>query len=326
MPTLALKAFRLRKRYGSLDAVDDVSFELRHGEILGLLGPNGAGKTTTINMVLGVLQPSSGTVEIEGIDIARHRSQALARTNFAAVYAALPGNLTVYQNLRFFGLLYDVARLNARIDALLAEFDLERLRNTRSGVLSSGEQTRLALAKALLNAPRLLLLDEPTASLDPSAADQIRSRIRAMASARATAASSGPPITCTKSRRPAIAYCSSRTAGFCSREIPGHCRANMAPPRSRNCSSAWRASRWPINGTHREIAADRGDCAASAVFDAQQPGAGVADDRLGRGRHRALGIHCPLSEQCDCHGHQFHRQPARARCCSGISSRASCRA
>jgi ABC-2 type transport system permease protein len=132
-------------------------------------------------MVLGVLQPSSGTVEIEGIDIARHRSQALARTNFAAVYAALPGNLTVYQNLRFFGLLYDVARLNARIDALLAEFDLERLRNTRSGVLSSGEQTRLALAKALLNAPRLLLLDEPTASLDPSAADQIRSRIRAMA-------------------------------------------------------------------------------------------------------------------------------------------------
>jgi ABC-2 type transport system ATP-binding protein len=181
MPTLALKASRLRKRYGSLDAVDDVSFELRHGEILGLLGPNGAGKTTTINMVLGVLQPSSGTVEIEGIDIARHRSQALARTNFAAVYAALPGNLTVYQNLRFFGLLYDVARLNARIDALLAEFDLERLRNTRSGVLSSGEQTRLALAKALLNAPRLLLLDEPTASLDPSAADQIRSRIRAMA-------------------------------------------------------------------------------------------------------------------------------------------------
>jgi ABC-2 type transport system ATP-binding protein len=182
MPTLALKASRLCKRYGNLAAVDDVSFQVTHGEIVGLLGPNGAGKTTTINMVLGVLQPSSGTVEIEDIDIARHRSQALAHTNFAAVYATLPGNLTVYQNLRFFGLLYNVAQLNARIEALLAEFDLERLRDTRSGVLSSGEQTRLALAKALLNAPRLLLLDEPTASLDPSAADLIRGRIRAMAS------------------------------------------------------------------------------------------------------------------------------------------------
>jgi ABC-2 type transport system ATP-binding protein len=181
MPTLALQASHLCKRYGQLAAVEDVSFEVRHGEILGLLGPNGAGKTTTINMVLGILQPTSGSVEIEGIDIARHRAQALAHTNFAAVYATLPGNLTVHQNLRFFGLLYDVARLNARIDTLLAELDLTHLRNTRSGLLSSGEQTRLALAKALLNSPRLLLLDEPTASLDPSAADLIRGRIRAMA-------------------------------------------------------------------------------------------------------------------------------------------------
>jgi len=181
MPTPALKAARLCKRYGDLKAVDDVSFAVGHGEIVGLLGPNGAGKTTTINMVLGVLQPSSGTIEIEGIDIASHRSQALAHTNFAAVYATLPGNLTVQQNLRFFGLLYNVARLDQRIDALLAQFDLEHLRHTRCGVLSSGEQTRLALAKALLNAPSLLLLDEPTASLDPSAADLIRGRIRAMA-------------------------------------------------------------------------------------------------------------------------------------------------
>jgi ABC-2 type transport system ATP-binding protein len=181
MPTLALQASHLRKRYGNLTAVEDVSFQVRHGEILGLLGPNGAGKTTTINMVLGILQPSAGSVQIEGIDIARHRTQALSHTNFAAVYATLPGNLTVQQNLRFFGLLYDVAQLNARIDRLLAELDLTHLRNTRSGVLSSGEQTRLALAKALLNAPRLLLLDEPTASLDPSAADLIRARIRAMA-------------------------------------------------------------------------------------------------------------------------------------------------
>jgi ABC-2 type transport system ATP-binding protein len=152
------------------------------GEIVGLLGPNGAGKTSTINMVLGVLQPSAGEIRIEGLDLARHRSQALAHTNFAAVYAALPGNLTVYQNLRFFSLLYNVAGGARRIDQLLTEFDLQPLRNTRSGVLSSGEQTRLALAKALLNEPRLLLLDEPTASLDPSAANLIRSRIRAMAS------------------------------------------------------------------------------------------------------------------------------------------------
>ena len=181
MPTLALKASGLRKSYGDILAVDDLSFEVRHGEILGLLGPNGAGKTTTINMVLGILQPSTGRIEIEGIDIGAQRSQALARTNFAAVYAALPGNLTVQQNLRFFGLLYDVRQLEARIDELLAEFDLAHLRHTRCGVLSSGEQTRLALAKALLNAPQLLLLDEPTASLDPSAANLIRGRIRALA-------------------------------------------------------------------------------------------------------------------------------------------------
>jgi len=178
---IPLRVTNLCKRYGEVVAVDGVSFDVRSGEIVGLLGPNGAGKTTTINMVLGVLEPSSGAVVIEGLDLARLRSQALAHTNFAAVYAPLPGNLTVYQNLRFFGLIYDVPRLSGRIAALLAEYDLERLAHTRTGVLSSGEQTRLALAKAVLNRPHLLLLDEPTASLDPSAADLIRGRIRAMA-------------------------------------------------------------------------------------------------------------------------------------------------
>jgi ABC-2 type transport system ATP-binding protein len=177
----ALRADGLRKNYGSKVAVDGISFGVRAGEIVGLLGPNGAGKTTTINMILGVLQPSAGDIRIEGIELARRRSQALAHTNFAAVYAALPGNLTVYQNLRFFSLIYDVAGGASRIEQLLDEFDLRRLRNTRSGVLSSGEQTRLALAKAMVNDPRLLLLDEPTASLDPSAANLIRARIRAMA-------------------------------------------------------------------------------------------------------------------------------------------------
>jgi ABC-2 type transport system ATP-binding protein len=171
----------LRKQYGDLVAVDGISFELATNEIVGLLGPNGAGKTTTINMILGVLEPTSGRIRIDGLDIARHRAQALERTNFAAVYAPLPGNLTVSQNLRFFGLIYDVAGLADRIKAVLREFDLEALRDTRCGVLSSGEQTRVSLAKAMLNRPNLLLLDEPTASLDPATARDIRAKIRELA-------------------------------------------------------------------------------------------------------------------------------------------------
>jgi ABC-2 type transport system ATP-binding protein len=178
----ALQVEGLSKRYGAKVAVDGISFGVRPGEIVGLLGPNGAGKTTTINMVLGVLQPTGGSIRIEQVDLAHHRSLALSHTNFAAVYATLPGNLTVVQNLRCFSLLYNVAGAGARIEQLLAEFELEALRNTRAGVLSSGEQTRLALAKAVINQPRLLLLDEPTASLDPSAAALIRTRIRAKAS------------------------------------------------------------------------------------------------------------------------------------------------
>ena len=166
--------------------MDGVSFEVRQGEILGLLGPNGAGKTTTINMVLGVLAPDAGTIGIGGLDLAARRSAALELTNFAAVYAPLPGNLTVEQNLTIFGMLYGVAGLRQRIGELLAAYDLERFRRTRCGVLSSGEQTRVSLAKALLNRPRLLLLDEPTASLDPATARDMRARIRE-AAARDTA-------------------------------------------------------------------------------------------------------------------------------------------
>jgi ABC-2 type transport system ATP-binding protein len=159
-----------------------VSFAVGRNEILGLLGPNGAGKTTIINSVLGVLAPTSGAIQIGGIDVARRRSLALAKTNFAAVYATLPGNLTVAQNLRVFGLIYGVRGLSRRIEEVLEEFDLKHLRDTKCGLLSSGEQTRAALAKALLNRPELLLLDEPTASLDPSAAQIVRARIRKLAS------------------------------------------------------------------------------------------------------------------------------------------------
>jgi ABC-2 type transport system ATP-binding protein len=171
----------LRKVYGELVAVDGISFDVDRNEIVGLLGPNGAGKTTTINMVLGVLEPNAGTIHIEGLDIASRRSQAVARTNFAAVYAPLPGNLTVSQNLRIFGRLYGVKDLSKRIDELLAQFDLEAFRDKKCGVLSSGEQTRVGLVKAMLNSPNLLLLDEPTASLDPASAREIRTKIREFA-------------------------------------------------------------------------------------------------------------------------------------------------
>ena len=178
MPPAVLSVRELRKHYGATIAVDGVSFEVNRNEIVGLLGPNGAGKTSTINMILGVLEPSSGTILVEGADIAAKRSQVLARTNFAAVYAPLPGNLTVIQNLRFFGLIYGVKNLASRIESLLEQFDLLAFRDMKCGVLSSGEQTRVGLAKAMLNNPRLLLLDEPTASLDPSVAREIRLQIR----------------------------------------------------------------------------------------------------------------------------------------------------
>jgi ABC-2 type transport system ATP-binding protein len=173
-----LSVHDLRKQYGSTVAVDGVSFEVNRNEIVGLLGPNGAGKTTTINMILGVLEPTSGTIRVEGLDIATKRAQVLERTNFAAVYAPLPGNLTVVQNLRFFGLIYAVKELNARIETLLEQYDLLAFRHVKCGVLSSGEQTRVSLAKAMLNRPALLLLDEPTASLDPAIAREIRIKIR----------------------------------------------------------------------------------------------------------------------------------------------------
>jgi ABC-2 type transport system ATP-binding protein len=178
MQGAVLSVSNLRKQYGALVAVNDISFDVHRNEIVGLLGPNGAGKTTTINMILGVLEPDSGTISIEGLNLSAQRSRALERTNFAAVYAPVPGNLTVYQNLRIFGMIYGVRNLAERIEAVLARFELARFRETKCGVLSSGEQTRVCLAKAMLNEPHLLLLDEPTASLDPATARDIRADIR----------------------------------------------------------------------------------------------------------------------------------------------------
>ncbi len=176
-----LTVSNLKKRYGDRDAVKGVSFSVASGEIVGLLGPNGAGKTTTISMILGILSPEGGTITIAGHDISTARSAALSSANFAAVYAQLPGNLTIEQNLTMWGLIYSVPHLAERIGALVRDMNLDRFRHTKAGLLSSGEQTRLALAKAFLNEPQLLLLDEPTASLDPSSAQIVREKIRAYA-------------------------------------------------------------------------------------------------------------------------------------------------
>ena len=179
MPVLAVN--NLGKTYDSATAVRGVSFTVRAGEIVGLLGPNGAGKTTIFNMILAVLEPTAGVIEICGIDVAQRRSDALAQANFAAVYAQVPGNLSVEQNLRVFGMLYSTPNLEERIKVVLRDFDLERFARTKCGVLSSGEQTRVGIAKAMLTEPALLLLDEPTASLDPSTAQILREKIRAYA-------------------------------------------------------------------------------------------------------------------------------------------------
>ncbi len=175
----AIRVEHLTKRYpgrGGRDvlAVDDISFAVPRGATVGLLGGNGAGKTTTIAMLLGLLLPSAGSITCLGHDMAHDRFAALARMNFSSPYVALPHRLTVRENLRVYGHLYGVQGLSARIAALARDFDLDALLDRRAGELSAGQKTRAALAKALVNRPELLLLDEPTASLDPDTADTLR--------------------------------------------------------------------------------------------------------------------------------------------------------
>jgi len=172
-----LKIEGLTKKYGGALALDHVSFTIAPGKIIGLLGPNGAGKTTTINMILGILEPTEGLIQIFGKDAKKYRATINEQLNFAAVYAHVPPNLTVRQNLYVFGLLYEVKNLQEKIKALLEEFDLQQFADTKAGLLSSGELSRLNLAKAVINDPCFLLLDEPTASLDPSVAQDVRTYI-----------------------------------------------------------------------------------------------------------------------------------------------------
>ena len=173
----AIEVGDLVKAYRGVVAVDHLSFAIARGSVTGLLGGNGAGKTTTIGMIMGLILPTSGTVRVLGIDMVRERYRVLARMNFESPYVDMPHRLTVRQNLEVFARLYAVADVAARIAALARDLALEEFIDRRSGELSAGQKTRVALAKALLNEPDVLLLDEPTASLDPDTADWVRTRL-----------------------------------------------------------------------------------------------------------------------------------------------------
>lgn len=155
-------------------AVDNVSFQVHEGEILGLLGPNGAGKTTTIHMILGLLKPTKGKIDVFGLELFSNRQTVLGQMNFSSAYNELPYQLTVWENLYIFGELYHVPDLKERINTLITVFDLEEVRDTTFAALSAGQKAKLNLAKGFINKPRLILLDEPTASLDPDIADKVR--------------------------------------------------------------------------------------------------------------------------------------------------------
>jgi ABC-2 type transport system ATP-binding protein len=178
MNELVVQIERLRKTFDKTVAVEDVTLNVRRGEIVGLLGANGAGKTTTIQILLGLTTPTSGTVRMFGLDMNTHRVEILQRSNFTSAYTALPGNLKVRENLRVFAMMYQVADYDRKMNELLDLFEIAHLKNAVTGQLSSGESTRVNLCKSLLNDPELLLLDEPTASLDPNIADKVRKILR----------------------------------------------------------------------------------------------------------------------------------------------------
>jgi len=169
-----LQVKNLKKKFGKFMAVNNISFSLKEGEILGLLGPNGAGKTTTIQMLLGVLMPTSGEVKYFNKSLTDNREEILEKVNFSSTYTQLPWLLTVIENLKFISYLYQIKNRSQRIKKIIETFRLKRLMKEQMKDLSSGEVTRVNLAKAFINYPKILLLDEPTASLDPETADYIR--------------------------------------------------------------------------------------------------------------------------------------------------------
>ena len=170
-----LEIINLEKTYKDKKAVNNISFKVNHNEIIGILGPNGCGKTTTIGMILGLLKPSKGKILINGIEIEKRRVELLDKLNFISPYIELPKKLTVQQNLIVYGKLYDVKKLNEKIDYLSDKLKLSEMLNKITGELSSGQKNRVSLAKSIINDPKVLLLDEPTASLDPETGDYVRS-------------------------------------------------------------------------------------------------------------------------------------------------------
>ena len=171
----SLQIINLSKAYDAKEAVKNISFKLNQNEIVGILGPNGCGKTTTIGMILGLLKPTSGKILINGIEIESHRVKILNKLNFISPYIELPKKLTVKQNLEVYGRLYDVNKLKIKIDYLCEKLRLYEFINKITGELSSGQKNRVSLAKSIINDPEVLLLDEPTASLDPETGDFVRS-------------------------------------------------------------------------------------------------------------------------------------------------------
>ena len=185
---MTIEIKNLNKQYNKILAVKDINFKINKGSIVGLLGPNGCGKTTTIGMMLGLIKPTSGSVFINGqnIENENNRTKILEKVNFISPYVELPKKLTVEENLKVYGKMYSVANLKDKIAELMDQLNLLEFKKRKTGELSSGQKNRVSLAKALINDPEILLLDEPTASLDPDVGDYIRSYIESFASKKST--------------------------------------------------------------------------------------------------------------------------------------------
>ena len=186
MNSLAIEINNLSKQYRNTLAVKNINFKINKGAIIGLLGPNGCGKSTTIGMMLGLIKPTSGTVVINGQNIENNRTSLLEKMNFISPYAELPKKLTVEENLKVYGRLYGVKNLKDRIYNVIKKLNLTQFITRKTGELSSGQKNRVSLAKALINDPEILLLDEPTASLDPDVGDYIREIIEDFAANKGT--------------------------------------------------------------------------------------------------------------------------------------------
>ncbi|HSF09187.1 MAG TPA: ABC transporter ATP-binding protein [Nitrospirales bacterium] len=178
MSSPVVEVRNLTKRFQGFTAVDNISFDIKKGEILGLLGPNGAGKTTTIHMLLGLITPTVGNIHMFGLDLATHRETILKQVNFSSTYISMPFSLTVEENLKVIARLYELKHIQQRIDDIVKKLEMEDIRHRLTRKLSSGQMSRLTLAKAIMTEPKVLFLDEPTASLDPDIVNKIKSFLK----------------------------------------------------------------------------------------------------------------------------------------------------